>query len=78
MKKTVHYSDGCAWADGSIYSADTRQTKDWAKVTCKHCRRRFAVWTDATTVKRKSRVRMSIVDESFSDYMRAMLVLLSS
>jgi len=54
MAKTVHYVDGCAWADGSVQMADTRQTKDWKKVTCKHCKnKRFprGMKTDAPKVR---------------------------
>lgn len=45
MRKTVHYVDGCPWADGHIHSADTRQTRDWAQVTCKHCKRNYGYIT---------------------------------
>ena len=38
MSKTVHYINGCAWANGQLQLADTNQTDDWSKVTCKHCR----------------------------------------
>ena len=37
--RTVHYVNGCAWASGDLQSADTDQTDDLSKVTCKHCLR---------------------------------------
>ena len=37
VSKTVHFTYGCPWADGSIQLADTFQTCDWRQVTCKHC-----------------------------------------
>jgi hypothetical protein len=57
-KMTVHYVDGCAWANGQLYSSDTDQTRDWKKVTCKHCLNRLyprgmGARPDWETVKRK-------------------------
>lgn len=37
--KTVHKTNGCAWANGQLQLADTIQTDDWRKVTCKHCKK---------------------------------------
>ena len=39
MRKTIHYRDGCPWADGELQMSDTRQTTNWKEVTCKHCLR---------------------------------------
>lgn len=34
---TVHYTQGCPWANGEIQCRDTDQTDNWDKVTCKKC-----------------------------------------
>lgn len=38
-RKTVHFVNGCPWANGQKQSSDTFQTRDWKLVTCKYCMR---------------------------------------
>ena len=54
MNKKIHYIDGCPWADGSVQMADTNQTKDWERVTCKHCLKNRA-WTMILLEAKKNR-----------------------
>jgi hypothetical protein len=60
MTKTIHYSGGCAWSGGN-YHFDTRQTKDWNNVTCKHCLKRKPTRTTPYDMGEVNGVRLTYV-----------------
>jgi len=68
MSKTVHYIGGCAWSDGELYMSDTRQTRNWHEVTCKHCLRRIRI-----PASKMVRVSKLYDENSFGQLMRDML-----
>ena len=65
MAKTIHYVNGCAWANGQIQQSDTFQTTNWYEVTCKHCLRNrpIALKLNAEQQKELDRITREIIDE---------------